>query len=166
MVVGLFILSTMPIRIVKDTPQKSKLYTRAEEYKKLKDEIKSLTAKAETLKSMLKGKVVEEGYETPQGHKIIAVAPPKGSELPTIILKANIRTTTYLKPNAIDVIKEKLPDYSKKIIETTEVVREDRLQTLIEEDKIGIRISKQIYGQNDSYAFSCDYEKSDENGEE
>lgn len=147
----------MPIRKIKQdiSPKKKTLSDKAEEYQSLQKEVKKLTSKLETLKAEMKQLLTDKGYETPQGNMIMSVATSKGA----VQLTNTLRSTTFLKANAVEIIKTKLPELTKRLIEKVEVLREDRLKSLIEDGTIPVRTARQIYGTSDNYAFSIKEDK-------
>lgn len=149
-----------PRKDVVTKSNKKSIGEKAIEYNEVKQEIKTLTARAEKLKKELRTVIDNKGTSTPQGHRICTVKSSQGD----LQLTATCRTKTYLKANAIEIITERLPELRKTLIERVEVVREDRLTTLIENGTIPVRVARQIIGTEDNYAFSVKDDSFNEEG--
>jgi hypothetical protein len=133
---------------LKDKKQDT-LYKDAKTYLSLKKQIEELTSELELIKTKLKKVASNRGYENEQGH--ITVVARNGNDE---ILITNLRKVrVYLKTDALDTIKKYLPDMQKYLIEKIEVVREDKLRTMVENGEIPLRIAKKLYGEDESYSL-------------
>jgi len=124
---------------------KSRLVEKIKTYNQNDFKIKLLTKKNAPIKEELKQLVETKGYQTPNGSKRLEVSDE-------FELVNTVRTTAKLVPEAVSLIEKHLSEH--KLIETVKVVREDKLQQLIEDGVISKRLANRLYELSETFAFS------------
>ena len=94
------------------------------------------------------------GVETPNGSKV-CVIPYADKE---VTLKHTLRQSAVLLADAEKVLVE---NGFEDCVETTTIVREDRIESLAKAGKIPAEILEKIYAPRDSYAFSVSVKNRD-----
>lgn len=117
--------------------------TKAKEFAKKADKLKK------DLKTFLEGNP-DRAITTDKGHVVLTLEKDSFN----VQLQLTARVTTSLVPEAVNIIQNKLPKRKGSLLEEVTVIRQDRLQELILEDKIPAEIVDSLYVENTNYSFT------------
>lgn len=124
-------------------------------FTRLSSEIKNLEKQMDGVKKHLKAYVETFGDEDPNTGHITAILEHADKE---IVLKNTCRVQTTMEANALDTLKKELSDKPlilKKLVETTEVIRTDRLQEMATAHKLPEGLLSEMFSVKSTYAFTC-----------